>query len=578
MDRELELKERREQFYTTRPTRAQRNDKKKHLSLDMEIQQQHSIVQAESNNRHRDALNIHYLSKTQQIVRERIHSSKDLTIIDLSKCSLSQIPKLIFMDNIFAETLKELNISHNKLPSIPPSISLLSRLVVLDCAFNEITDLPAELADLSELQHLNLVGNPLKAALKQPLLLGTAEVLKHLRDRRRNSSGSMRKRDRIRELLQSRSQEPITPPSLSPAGPPTLLKPLPKIEHATPPPSPPPPLEEEYGNPLVAQMKLGLEASIGLSTSSASANNKFKSLLMDGRGAHFKFNTYCNSQFASLRAMAGVDTEAFRQSLGSVTALGFSGKSGSVLLRSADNLLVLKTISNEESKFLRRILAQYCEYMKRHPNTVLTRFWGLYKVIKSPVVKVSFIVMKNAFSSGHKIHERYDLKGSRVGRHSGEENLRLSRVMLKDLDLCQMNRRIRLGPSRRQHFLDQITSDCKFLEKFEIIDYSLILGIHYTDDGVGTGAGGETSDEAHNKSTSPPTQERLYGEIIGKDADNAVVDEMYFMTIIDVLQPYNFRKQLEYGVKSLRYGDDMSVIPPSQYASRFISFITAVAD
>lgn len=82
------------------------------------------------------------------------------------------------------------------------------------------------------------------------------------------------------------------------------------------------------------------------------------------------------------------------------------------MLRSADNLLVLKTISREESSFLRRILSQYNEYMKSNPNTTLARFWGLYKVVKGPLVRVSFIVMKNAFSSGLKIHERYDLKVS----------------------------------------------------------------------------------------------------------------------------------------------------------------------
>jgi len=291
-----------------------------------------------------------------------------------------------------------------------------------------------------------------------------------------------------------------------------------------------------------------------------------------------------------LRELAGIDTEQFRDSLRSVAALGFAGKSGSVLLKSADNLLVLKTIKNEESSFLRRILAQYRDYMKRHPNTIITRFWGLYKVVRSPIDKVSFIVMKNAFASGLKIHERYDLKGSRVGRHSGEENLRLSRVMLKDLDLCQMNRRIRLGPQNRKQFLDQVTSDCKFLEKFEIIDYSLILGIHYTDEEVdgatkrgdgdddvisSNGATDEAQKEAQ-KAILPP--EKLYGEVYGKNEKSETVGEVYYMTIIDMLQPYNLRKQLEYGVKSIRYGDDISVIPPGQYAHRFISFITAVAD
>jgi hypothetical protein len=44
--------------------------------------------------------------------------------------------------------------------------------------------------------------------------------------------------------------------------------------------------------------------------------------------------------------------------LESISALGFAGKSGSVLLKSADGLLVLKTISKDEAKFLRKIMPQ----------------------------------------------------------------------------------------------------------------------------------------------------------------------------------------------------------------------------
>jgi len=563
-------------FYTapSRPPRPPRTDKnqKKHLSLNVEMQQQHSLMMAENDNDHRDAMNIHFLSRTQQIVRERIHSSKDPSSIDLSKCHLTQIPRFIFLDTNIQDTLIELNLSHNKLASLPPLMSMLKNLVVLDCAFNEITDLPTELADLTELQHLNLAGNPLIASLKQPLLLGTAAVLQHIRERKRpTSGGSLRKRDRIKDLFAHSNSSQIpqlkAPPPKSPAA---------KTDQPDPQSNAPShnAVGNEFENPLIAQMKLGLEASVGLTTTNPSANSKFKTALTDARGTQFEFNSYCNAQFSELRAMAGINIEQFRESLGSITALGFSGKSGSVLLRSADNLIVLKTISAEESSFLRRILTQYCDYMKCHPNTILTRFWGLYKVVRGPIIKVNFIVMKNAFSSGDKIHERYDLKGSRIGRHSGEENLRLSRVMLKDLDLCQMNRRIRLGPCRKQ-FLEQVTSDCKFLEKFEIIDYSLILGIHYLDDTT-TEEGGEVPDGAQHREQSHV--ERLWGEIVGKDEHNESVGEMYFMTIIDMLQPYNLRKSLEYGFKSIRYGDDISVIPPAHYANRFISFITAVAD
>jgi len=144
-----------------------------------------------------------------------------------------------------------------------------------------------------------------------------------------------------------------------------------------------------------------------------------------------------------------------------------------------------------------------------------------------------------------------------------------------------MNRRIKLGPNCKKPFLEQVASDCKFLEKFDIIDYSLILGIHYFDDWPSSADGEGGSDDAqreaeHKFRKSYP--EKLFGEIIGRSETSELVGEMYFMTIIDMLQPYNLRKQLEYGVKSIKYGDDISVIPPSQYASRFVAFITATVD
>ena len=55
--------------------------------------------------------------------------------------------------------------------------------------------------------------------------------------------------------------------------------------------------------------------------------------------------------------------------LESISALGFAGKSGAVLLKSADGLLVLKTISKDEAKFLRKIMPQFLacifKYAKR---------------------------------------------------------------------------------------------------------------------------------------------------------------------------------------------------------------------
>lgn len=103
--------------------------------------------------------------------------------------------------------------------------------------------------------------------------------------------------------------------------------------------------------------------------------------------------------------------------------------------------------------------------MAANPHTYLTQFWGLYKVIRSPIEKVNFVVMKNTMYTAKKIHERYanrrcktlidplyryDLKGSTVGRTTDEENVRRSRIVLKDLNF---NRQIKLNADRRKVFV-----------------------------------------------------------------------------------------------------------------------------
>jgi len=231
-----------------------------------------------------------------------------------------------------------------------------------------------------------------------------------------------------------------------------------------------------------------------------------------------------------------------------------------VLLKSADGLLVLKTISKDEANFLRKIMPQIQAYMKANPKTYLTRFWGLYKVIRSPIEKVNFVVMKNAFFTTKKIHERYDLKGSTVGRTTDEENVRRSRIVLKDLNF---NRQLKLGPDRAKMFLAQLEKDTYFLQKFEIIDYSLIVGVHYL---------------SETPTKEPRKEYPIEGEIQAIDKENQLTDEIYFLAIIDMLQPYNIRKQMEHGIKSLRYGPGISVVPPENYAARFLNFIQSVVE
>lgn len=65
----------------------------------------------------------------------------------------------------------------------------------------------------------------------------------------------------------------------------------------------------------------------------------------------------------------------------SMTSLTSQGKSGSFFYYTADGKYMLKTIQHREYKFLRRILQDYYFYLKDHPHTLITKFYGLHKLI-----------------------------------------------------------------------------------------------------------------------------------------------------------------------------------------------------
>jgi hypothetical protein len=117
-----------------------------------------------------------------------------------------------------------------------------------------------------------------------------------------------------------------------------------------------------------------------------------------------------------------------------------------------------------------------------YPNTYITRFYGMHR-IKMPHIrrKIHFVVMQSVFYGDNEIHEMYDLKGSTVGRAATEKEKARgpSRCVYKDLDLMASGTKIKLGPGRREAFLAQMASDAAFLERMKIMDYSLLLGIHY---------------------------------------------------------------------------------------------------
>jgi hypothetical protein len=87
--------------------------------------------------------------------------------------------------------------------------------------------------------------------------------------------------------------------------------------------------------------------------------------------------------------------------------------------------------------------------------------------------------MGNVFPANKDIHESFDLKGSTVGRLTSQEEIfRNPQAVLKDLNWIELGRHLEFGPLKRAMFLEQLNRDVKLLMKLEIMDYSLLVGIH----------------------------------------------------------------------------------------------------
>lgn len=90
--------------------------------------------------------------------------------------------------------------------------------------------------------------------------------------------------------------------------------------------------------------------------------------------------------------------------------------------------------------------------------------------------KVHFVVMTSVFDTPAQINTIYDLKGSLIGRSASPKE-RENGGVLKDNDLISDNCKLHLG-EKKAAFMAQLEKDAMFLAKLNIMDYSLLVGIH----------------------------------------------------------------------------------------------------
>ncbi|XP_052898449.1 phosphatidylinositol 4-phosphate 5-kinase type-1 gamma isoform X3 [Anopheles moucheti] len=340
--------------------------------------------------------------------------------------------------------------------------------------------------------------------------------------------------------------------------------------------------------------------------------------------SEFKFKIYAPIAFRYFRDLFGIQPDDFMMSMCSapLRELSNPGASGSIFYLTDDDEFIIKTVQHKEGEFLQKLLPGYYMNLNQNPRTLLPKFFGLY-CYQCNSKNVRLVAMNNLLPSYVKMHLKYDLKGSTYKRKANKAERSKSSPTYKDLDFMEHHPNgLFLEAETYSALIKTIQRDCRVLESFKIMDYSLLVGIHNLDLAVKekqeaaakARSEGESDYEdapeadqymvqereeqrttALNRSRSINRQ-RLVAHSTAMEsiqAESEPIDEeddvppggiparsekgerlLLFIGIIDILQSYRLRKKLEHTWKSIIHdGDTVSVHRPSFYAQRFQDFM-----
>ncbi|KAK3717531.1 hypothetical protein QZH41_013791, partial [Actinostola sp. cb2023] len=307
--------------------------------------------------------------------------------------------------------------------------------------------------------------------------------------------------------------------------------------------------------------------------------------------SHFKFKEYCPIVFRHLRERFGVDDKDIAKSFQVSPLVSASpGRSGAKFFISRNKKFYVKTIESEEVERLHNFLQEYHHYIvKQHANTLLPQYLAMYRITVDGK-ETYVLVMRSVFGSRLKIHKKYDLKGSTVDRQASNKEKTKDTPTFKDNDFTKDNVKIAVGDEVKAALVDKVKDDVEFLTSLNIMDYSLLLGIHDCDlaeagddedEGVGDESRCESNEESDpdspqegELSTSPPDtppatdEERFRTLSVGSDYEEkdetdfifsvhsaeGMKREIYFMGIIDVLTYYGAGKKAAHAAKTVKHG------------------------
>ncbi|CAH1715166.1 unnamed protein product [Chironomus riparius] len=347
--------------------------------------------------------------------------------------------------------------------------------------------------------------------------------------------------------------------------------------------------------------------------------------------SEFRFKIYAPIAFRYFRDLFGIQPDDFMMSMCSapLRELSNPGASGSIFYLTDDDEFIIKTVQHKEGEFLQKLLPGYYMNLNQNPRTLLPKFFGLY-CYQCNSKNVRLIAMNNLLPSSIRMHLKYDLKGSTYKRKANKSEMKKKSPTYKDLDFMEHHPNgISLEADTYAALIKTIQRDCRVLESFKIMDYSLLVGVHNMDQAQKEkqeemknrharkeSRGGDESDLEDAPEADQAMHEDRAGTSLNRtsalhrsinrqrlvahstamesiQAESEPIDEeedvppggiparndkgerlLLFIGIIDILQSYRLKKKLEHTFKSIIHdGDTVSVHRPSFYAQRFQDFM-----
>jgi len=236
---------------------------------------------------------------------------------------------------------------------------------------------------------------------------------------------------------------------------------------------------------------------------------------------------------------------------------------------------MVKQITKAEKNTLMSILPAYKPHVQARGGASLLQYLSCHSMNMrwQWSGKVYFVVMRNFFPIRPQLS--FDLKGATANRRALKTwELHQTNTVaglystLRDWEWMDIGMTTDLEDRDRDKLWSMICADCDFLQKQNLLDYSLLVGIY------------------RPPSTLIPQQKQaalaqLAAQCRGTGAVSRDRQKVYFFGIIDVLEKFSIRWRVQRVVLRLLYGcamrwtssDGISAMPPPLYADRFRTFM-----